>query len=188
MLETRGGGVNTKQQLDEVDGFKNRIIGSGVVRAAELIENPHNARRHSKEQAAVMQGALDELGWIQEVIVNQRTGRLIDGHLRLALALRRGADTQIPVKYVDLDDNEERLALLTLDPISAMAETDRSKLEALLSDVNAGEAALQEMLAVLAADAGIVPPDFQPVGIEEQGRLDQKAKVTCPECGHEFTP
>lgn len=28
--------------------------------------------------------------------------------------------------------------------------------------------------------------DFQPVGIDEQGRLDQKKPVTCPECGHEF--
>jgi ParB family chromosome partitioning protein len=31
-------------------------------------------------------------------------------------------------------------------------------------------------------------PDFQPVGIEEQGRLDQKKPITCPECGAEFTP
>lgn len=29
---------------------------------------------------------------------------------------------------------------------------------------------------------------FEPVGIEEQGRLDEKAKVTCPECGHVFVP
>jgi ParB family chromosome partitioning protein len=31
-------------------------------------------------------------------------------------------------------------------------------------------------------------PDFQPVGVEEQGRLDQKKPVECPNCGHEFTP
>jgi hypothetical protein len=31
-------------------------------------------------------------------------------------------------------------------------------------------------------------PDFQPVGVEEQGRLDQKKPVTCPHCGEEFTP
>lgn len=28
-------------------------------------------------------------------------------------------------------------------------------------------------------------PDFEPIG-EEPPRLDQKAPVTCPECGHEF--
>ncbi len=33
-----------------------------------------------------------------------------------------------------------------------------------------------------------IMPNFEPVGIEQQGRLDEKAKVTCPECGHEFTP
>jgi len=33
---------------------------------------------------------------------------------------------------------------------------------------------------------GASTPDFQPVGIDEQGRLDQKKSVTCPECGHEF--
>ena len=31
-------------------------------------------------------------------------------------------------------------------------------------------------------------PDFQPVGEDEQGRLDQKKPVVCPECGAEFVP
>lgn len=31
-------------------------------------------------------------------------------------------------------------------------------------------------------------PDFQPVSEDEQGRLDQKKPVVCPECGHEFIP
>ncbi len=30
--------------------------------------------------------------------------------------------------------------------------------------------------------------DFQAVSAEEQGRLDKKNPVTCPECGHEFIP
>jgi hypothetical protein len=33
-----------------------------------------------------------------------------------------------------------------------------------------------------------VTPDFEPVGEDEQGRLDQKKPVCCPECGHEFVP
>jgi hypothetical protein len=31
-------------------------------------------------------------------------------------------------------------------------------------------------------------PDFQPGSEDDQGRLDEKAKITCPECKHEFTP
>jgi hypothetical protein len=34
---------------------------------------------------------------------------------------------------------------------------------------------------------GMGVPNFQPVGIDEQGRLDQKKPVVCPECGHTFT-
>jgi hypothetical protein len=37
-------------------------------------------------------------------------------------------------------------------------------------------------------DALLNMGNFEPVGIEEQGRLDEKAKCTCPECGHVFTP
>jgi hypothetical protein len=29
-------------------------------------------------------------------------------------------------------------------------------------------------------------PDFQPVGSEEQSKLDRTATHICPECGHEF--
>ena len=31
-------------------------------------------------------------------------------------------------------------------------------------------------------------PDFEPASADEQGRLDKKNPVTCPECGHEFVP
>lgn len=30
-------------------------------------------------------------------------------------------------------------------------------------------------------------PDFQPASIDEQGRLDEKKPITCPNCKHEFT-
>jgi len=57
-----------------------------------------------------------------------------------------------------------------------------------LSSVQSGEAAVQAMLARLGEDAGIFPPDFAPVDMSEQPRLDEKKRVTCPECGHEFAP
>jgi predicted methyltransferase MtxX (methanogen marker protein 4) len=43
-------------------------------------------------------------------------------------------------------------------------------------------------LNALLEQAGSEMINFAPVGIDEQGRLDEKAKVTCPGCGHEFTP
>lgn len=167
--------------------WRNRITGSGVESPDQILANPANWRVHPKHQQDALEGVLNEVGWVQDVIINQQTGHLVDGHLRVSLALRRG-EPDVPVKYVDLTEAEEALVLATIDPLSALATTDAGKLDELLRDVATGEAAVQEMLAELAQNEGIMPPDFEPVGIEEQGRLDEKAKVTCPECGHAFTP
>ena len=37
-------------------------------------------------------------------------------------------------------------------------------------------------------EALLTGPAFEPVDAEDQSRLDRKKAVTCPECGHEFTP
>jgi hypothetical protein len=94
----------------------------------------------------------------------------------------------VPVLILDVNEAEADKILATLDPLAAMADTDGAKLDALLREVDTGSEALQEMLAGLAEDAGIVPPNFEPASIEDQGRLDEKKKATCPECGHEFHP
>lgn len=165
--------------------FKNRITGSGMEAPEQLLANPRNWRVHPKAQEAALAAVLDEVGWVQNVIVNQRTGNVVDGHLRVSLAISRGEAT-VPVVYVDLDENEEGLVLATIDPLSAMAGTDKDLLAQLLGDAQAENADLVALLEQLGA--GIVVPDFQPVGEDEQGRLDQKATATCPECGNVFTP
>jgi len=174
-----------RQTRRQEKGWRNRIVGTGEEAPDQLLANPANWRIHPKPQQDALGDALDDIGWIQQVVVNRQSGHLIDGHLRVSLAMRNNEPT-VPVLYVDLDPREEALALATLDPIGAMAAADKEQLDALLREVDTGSAALQEMLAKLGADAGITP-DFQPVGIEEQGRLDQKKPVTCPACGHEFT-
>jgi len=62
--------------------------------------------------------------------------------------------------------------------------------EVILGDLQAGVDLSafwrQDELDELLAD--IRPPDFAPVDVSEQPRLDQKKSVTCPHCGAEFTP
>lgn len=174
--------------------WRNRIVGYGEENADQLLANESNWRIHPKFQQDALSGLLNEIGWIQNVIVNKRTAEewgkdryietLVDGHLRASLAITR--NEKVPITYVDLTPDEERLALSTIDPIAAMAVTDKDQLDALLKDVNTGEAVVQQMLSQLAADNGITPPDFQPVDIGEQSRLDERQSIICPNCGHEF--
>jgi len=134
--------------------FVNRVIGSGEESPEQLLANPANFRIHPDFQQQSLAGSIDSIGYIDPVLVNKRTGMVIDGHLRVALALRSNVK-MIPVTYVDLSEDEEKLALLSLDPIAAMAASDRSKLDELLHQVNSDDERVQQMLAEIAEREGL---------------------------------
>jgi ParB-like chromosome segregation protein Spo0J len=161
--------------------FRSRIVGEGNEAPDQLLANPLNWRVHPKEQVDALEGLLSQVGWVQRVIVNKRTGNVVDGHARVALALRRG-EAALPVLYVDLSEEEERLVLAAIDPIGGMAGRDDDMLAQLLDGLQAEDAGLQALLDSLKNEA----PNFEPGTEEDQSRLDQKKPTVCPSCGHEF--
>ena len=135
-------------------------------------------------QRAALKGVLNEVGWVQQVIENVRTGHLVDGHERVWNALQND-NADVPYIQVDLSEADEALVLATLDPIGAMATTDAAQLDALLHEVQTSDAAVQAMLAELAQDAGIVPPNVEFKEFDESA-ADSVEYVTCPQCGHKW--
>lgn len=134
-------------------GWRNRIVGQGVVDAATLIPHPENWRVHGQRQRKALADALDTVGWVQSVVVSKRTGRILDGHLRTAEAAERGET--VPVVYVDLSEQDERLVLATLDPIGAMADTNRAALEAIQSHFADASAQVRALLEAAGVKAGV---------------------------------
>jgi DNA modification methylase len=148
--------------------WRNRIVGHTDVPPAELVPNPRNWRSHPPEQQRALAGALAEVGWVAEVLVNRTTGNVVDGHLRIDLALARDEPT-VPVTYVELTDDEERLVLASLDPLAAMATAEREQLAALLAGLEPDDDALRALLDDLAREykldalrSGLVDPDEVP--------------------------
>lgn len=174
--------------MTDAPQWKNRITRYGEQPADQFLANGLNPRRHPPEQRDALRGSFDALGIIAPILVNARTGFMIDGHARVEECLSRNDQMLIPFIEVDLSEDEEMLALASFDWITQMAYYDRDTLSGLLDVVNTDNEALQLLLSGLAMDAGIAPPDFEPVDIGEQPRLDEKAKCMCPECGFEFTP
>ncbi len=163
--------------------IRDRIKELRRVRAGDLAPNPKNWRRHPANQEAAMRGVLSELGYADALLARETPAglMLIDGHLRASL----DPEQVVPVLVVDLDEAEADLLLTTLDPLSAMAEADAERLEALLADTRSGDDAVTALLEQLAVSAGIAPPMFDaPDG--DQPRLDQAEPVKCPECGNVF--
>lgn len=132
--------------------WKNRIVGSGAEQPDQLLANPKNWRIHPITQQEAVEAALDEVGWVQQVIVNKTTGHLVDGHLRVALAISR-EEPEIPVTYVELSKEEEALVLASLDPLAGLAATDSEKLAELLEEVDPAGEGLQNLLDDLAKGA-----------------------------------
>lgn len=135
----------TEQPFD--GGWESRIVGYATKRAGDILANPNNWRVHPEAQQEALEGVLDEVGVVQNVIENVQTGNLIDGHLRVALTLRRhGEDAPVYVTQVDLTPNEENLVLASLDPIGALATTDEAKLKELLAETVASDSRVNRML------------------------------------------
>lgn len=134
--------------------FKNRIVDHGMADPRELLANPQNWRTHSDRQRNTLRGVLDEVGWVQQVIVNRTTGHIVDGHLRVDLAIRDGEEA-VPVGFVELTESEEALVLATFDPISGLAGADPAILEDLLAGVQTQDAAVAQLIAETAKSAGI---------------------------------
>lgn len=162
--------------------WQSRIIGHGEERADQLLANPRNWRIHPKEQQDVLNSVLDTVGWVQQVVVNQRTGFVVDGHLRAALAISHGEES-VPVVYVDLTEEEEAVVLTTFDPIGQMAERDDAKLRDLLSSVSA-EGAVADLLASMAAD--LPAPPAAPGSSAPEWQLAKEVELMCPVCTYAF--
>jgi ParB-like chromosome segregation protein Spo0J len=116
------------------------------VLASELKPHPRNARIHPAVQKLAVKESLETIGWVQDILVNRRTGFMLNGHLRLELALETGE--KVPVTYVDLDPQEELLVLAALDPVSNMAIADEDELAKLMADLDFSEdSTLQTLLS-----------------------------------------
>lgn len=94
-----------------------------MVAPSTLVPNEKNPRRHSTRQRRALLSAIETVGVIQDMIVSKRSGKLLDGHLRLELALAEKQES-IPVKYVDVDEHEEALVMATFDPVGRLALLD----------------------------------------------------------------
>lgn len=136
---------------DSKGTWRNRIVRHAVVPAGEIVKNPKNWRIHTEHQRDALEGVLDAVGWVQDVVVNERTGRLVDGEMRATSAAKR--NERVPVTYVDLTEEEEALMLAAMDPIGQMAVTGHEALMALLGDVEVANPALDQMFYALVEQA-----------------------------------
>jgi hypothetical protein len=161
-----------------------------LVPLAALKRHPRNYQTHPQDEIDHLMASLQQHGWYKNIVI-ARDNTILAGHGLVEAAEQIGL-TQAAALRMDLDPGEaEALAIVAGDnEIGRLSLRDESALVRLLHDVQvlAGTGYDEAMLRALAESSGVTPPAFDPVGIDEQGRLDQKQPFECPACGHTWTP
>ena len=155
------------------------------VPVSDLKPAPYNPRKIGDKQLAGLKRSMEEFGVVQPIVWNKRSGHVVSGHQRLKVLTDAG-EVEADVVVVDLDDAREKalniaqnsptLAGEYTDGVADLLEGLQTELPEMFDDFDLGT--LLDEHAV---------PNFEPVGEDEQSRLDEKSPTTCPECGHTWT-
>lgn len=149
---------------------------------SQLIPWPRNPRQISKDEAKRLVDSFDKFGQVETIAIGPGN-EVYNGHQRLnVLAQQYGQDYEVEVRVSSRALTEKEREKLTIYLHKGAAGTFDF-------DILANEFEVSDLLEWGFTEFDLnITPDFQPVGIDEQGRLDEKKKVVCPECGAEFTP
>lgn len=128
----------------------------------ELADNAANYKMHPRAQMVALDSIIGKVGWAGAALYNERTKRLIDGHARKGVAMKKGG--KIPVLIGDWSEEEERLILATLDPVGQMYQ----RLESQYADLTSG---LDKAGAEMAKSLEEAVQDLQPPA-EDSGDID----------------
>lgn len=106
-----------------------------------LKPNEKNWKQHPRRQRQTYNAFKKKVGYVGAVLYNERSKRLLDGHMRVDEAIKNGEDL-IPVNVGSWDEEQENLILANLDPIGQLATTNQEALSALTA---ANEKSLQNL-------------------------------------------
>lgn len=90
-----------------------------TLNAAKLKAADYNPRRDLQPEDAEYQKlrrSIEEFGYIEPIIWNERTGRVVGGHQRLKVLLEQGAQ-EIECVVVDLSDKDEKILNVLLNKV-----------------------------------------------------------------------
>lgn len=159
-----------------------------------------NLNKHKPRGLGTLETSMRKHGYVAPITV-AADGEAIDGSARLetsaivfnddVLVVHHDGTKPVIMVRDDIASADSPVAREISIAANRVAELNLDwDIEGLLADAQAGFdlKGLFDQSELDALMAGLVTPNFSPVGIESQGNLGSHKKVCCPECGHEFSP
>ena len=155
--------------------WRNRIVETRMISAAELHANPANFRRHPAPQAQAVRGLLNEVGIVAPLLAyeSERYGALtlIDGHMRSEIG------GEWPVTILNVSDQEADLILASLDYTASLAELDGAALAELLARVEMTPVEDDGVAALLAQMAAAHVPEPTRSDVDAEPQVDRAEEL-----------
>jgi hypothetical protein len=142
--------------------IRNRIKTHRRVRAGDLVPHEFNFRTHPAHQRGALEALYREVGFARSLLAYELADgrlKLIDGHLRRDI----DPDMEVEVEVLDVTEEEARMLLLSIDPLTALAEAQeqlKQRLGELVPAVPEDLRLAWEATALAAIDA---PPAKRPL-------------------------
>lgn len=113
-----------------------RIEQRSIAELAPADYNPRKDLQPGDAEYEKLKASIEQFGYVEPAIFNERTGRIVGGHQRLKVMADLGIDTA-DVVIVDLDETKEKALNIALNKISG--EWDEPKLSLLIADLQASD-------------------------------------------------
>ena len=109
---------------------------------ASLVPADYNPRQISEHQQEALKRSLDRWGFVEPVVANKKTGRIVGGHQRVDAALALAVAT-VPVHWVDIEEDSEKALNIALNKISG--DWNEGLLGELLAELEQGGQDLEDL-------------------------------------------
>ena len=115
-----------------------------TVKLSDLVPIEENPRKIEPANARALKASIERFGVVELIVWNERTGHIVSGHQRCAVLKSMGVE-EIPVIAVDLDDDEERAAAITMNNFMIEGEFS-NPINELLSSIRENDSKLYSEL------------------------------------------
>lgn len=128
-----------------------------------LRPHQYNPKSHPSLQRESYHDFVRQVGWAGALLFNERTGNLLDGHMRQDDANEENLD-EVPVLVIDVSQEDEEMILIFLDRIARAHEDKDDMTRLLLADKKLSDSMMALLEGKSKADAELLED-----GEEEQG-------------------
>jgi hypothetical protein len=164
------------------DPIRNRIKAHRRVRAGDLVPHELNFRFHPEHQRAALQALYEEVGFARSLLAYELPDgrlKLLDGHLRRDL----DPELEVDVEILDVNDDEAKVLLLSIDPLAALAQTQEQLHQRLLELAPPVSPDLEAAWRS-AAEAALAAAETPPGGLDP-GTAQYLVLITCRDEKHQ---